>query len=86
MFQQLGSFAEFERNRLAERVMPGMIKGIQLGNWQGARYSPFGYDYNKPEKVLEVNEKQAPIVKMIFEMTIAGKRRGIEETACVAST
>jgi len=27
MFQQLGSFAEFERNRLAERVMPGMIKG-----------------------------------------------------------
>ena len=27
MFQQLGSFAEFERNRLAERVMPGMIRG-----------------------------------------------------------
>jgi len=73
MFQQLGSFAEFERNRLAERVMPGMIKGVQLGNWQGARYSPFGYDYNKPEKVLEVNEKQAPIVKMIFEMAIADK-------------
>ena len=73
MFQQLGSFAEFERNRLAERVMPGMIKGVQLGNWQGARYTPFGYNYNKTEKVLEVNEKQAPIVKMIFEMAIADK-------------
>ena len=73
MFQQLGSFAEFERNRLAERVMPGMIKGVQLGNWQGARYAPFGYNYNKVAKVLEANEKQVLIVKMIFEMAIAGK-------------
>ncbi|MDD5070592.1 MAG: recombinase family protein [Candidatus Omnitrophica bacterium] len=73
MFQQLGSFAEFERNRLAERVMPGMVKGVQLGNWQGARYSPFGYNYNKAAKVLEVIPEQAPIVKMIFEMAIADK-------------
>ena len=27
MFQQLGSFAEFEHNRIAERVFPGMVKG-----------------------------------------------------------
>ena len=40
MFQQLGSFAEFERNRIKERVFPGMIKGVQQGNWQGARYAP----------------------------------------------
>jgi site-specific DNA recombinase len=73
MFQQLGSFAEFERNRLAERVMPGMIRGVKLGNWQGARYAPFGYNYNKATKVLEVNPKQTPVVKMIFEMAIAGK-------------
>ncbi|MCK4826490.1 recombinase family protein [bacterium] len=46
MFQQLGSFAEFERNRIAERVFPGMVKGVQLGNWQGARFAPFGYKYN----------------------------------------
>jgi len=47
MFQQLGSFAEFERNRIAERVFPGMIKGVQQGNWQGARYAPFGYSQNE---------------------------------------
>ncbi|MBU1922913.1 MAG: recombinase family protein, partial [Candidatus Omnitrophica bacterium] len=46
MFQQLGSFAEFERNRIKERVFPGMIKGVQQGNWQGARYAPYGYHYN----------------------------------------
>lgn len=32
MFQQFGSFAEFERNRIAERVFPGMLKGVQQGN------------------------------------------------------
>ena len=51
MFQQLGSFAEFERNRIAERVFPGMVKGVQRGNWQGARYAPYGYKYNKEKKL-----------------------------------
>jgi site-specific DNA recombinase len=73
MFQQLGSFAEFERNRLAERVFPGMVKGVQLGNWQGARYAPYGYIYNKSVKLLEVDEKTAKVVKIIFEMALAEK-------------
>jgi len=30
MFQQLGSFAEFERNRIAERVFPGMAPSFLL--------------------------------------------------------
>ena len=33
MFQQLGSFAEFERNRIAERVVPGMMRSAKQGNW-----------------------------------------------------
>jgi len=73
MFQQLGSFAEFERNRIAERVFPGMVKGIQKGNWQGARFAPFGYTYNKEKKLLEVDEREANIVKMIYTMYLADK-------------
>ena len=73
MFQQLGSFAEFERNRITERVFPGMLKGVQQGNWQGARYSPYGYRYNKANKLLEVDEQEAKVVKLIFEMCLAGK-------------
>ncbi len=73
MFQQLGSFAEFERNRRAERVFPGMIKGVQQGNWQGARFAPFGYTYNKTEKLLEIEEREANIVKLIYTMYISGK-------------
>ncbi|MDP2939720.1 MAG: recombinase family protein [Candidatus Omnitrophota bacterium] len=75
MFQQLGSFAEFERNRIKERVFPGMIKGVQRGNWQGARYSPYGYSYNKldPEKKLRVVEEEEKIVKLIYTMYLANQ-------------
>lgn len=52
MFQQLGSFAEFERNRIAERIFPGMVKSVQQGNWQGARHSPYGYKYDKEKAYL----------------------------------
>ena len=58
MFQQLGSFAEFERNRIAERVFPGMVKGVQRGNWQGARYAPYGYTYTKEKKLLEIDGEE----------------------------
>ena len=73
MFQQLGSFAEFERNRHAERVFPGMVKSIQKGNWHGSKHSPFGYHYNKEKKLLEVNKREAKIVQLIFRMRLAGK-------------
>ncbi len=73
MFQQLGSFAEFERNRISERVFPGMVKGVQQGNWQGARFSPFGYTYSKEKKLLEIDKREADIVKLIYTMYFAGK-------------
>jgi len=73
MFQQLGSFAEFERNRIAERVFPGMVKGVQQGNWQGARYAPYGYKYNKEKKLLEIDEHEAKVVKLIYTMFLCDK-------------
>ncbi|MEW6009589.1 MAG: recombinase family protein [Candidatus Omnitrophota bacterium] len=73
MLQQLGSFAEFERNRIAERVFPGMIKGVQQGNWQGARYGPYGYEYNKEKKLLETNEEEVKVIKLIYTMFLCDK-------------
>ncbi len=72
MIQQLGSFAEFERNRIIERVVPGMIKGAQNGQWQGARYAPFGYRYNKELKKLEICQDEANLVKDIYKRYLAG--------------
>ncbi len=73
MFQQLGSFAEFERNRIAERVVPGMIRSAKQGNWQGSCYAPFGYKYNKPKKLLEIVPEEAEIVKLIYRLYIDGR-------------
>ena len=70
--QMLGSYAEFERNRLIERVFPGMIVGAKKGHWQGARYAPYGYIYNKETKRLEINPVEAEIVKKIFKLYVAG--------------
>ena len=72
MIQQLGSFAEFERNRIIERVFPGMIKGAQNGRWQGARYTPFGYRYDKELKKLVVCQDEAKLVKDIYRRYLAG--------------
>jgi len=72
LIQMLGSSAEFERNRLVERVFPGMVMGVKKGHWQGARYSPYGYRYNKEIKKLEMVPAEAEIVKEIYSMYLAG--------------
>jgi site-specific DNA recombinase len=69
----LGTVAQFERDRIIERVFPGMIKGVKRGNWQGARYAPYGYSYNKEKKLLEVVPEEAKVVKMIYLMYLSGQ-------------
>ncbi len=72
MFQQLGSFAEFERNRIVERVLPGMQKSLERGHWQGG-IPPYGYTYNKEKKILELNPEEVKLVKLIFAMYLNNK-------------
>jgi site-specific DNA recombinase len=73
MCQQLGSFAEFERNRIIERVFPGMVKGVLKGNWQGSAHAPYGYHYNKEKKLLETVPNEAKTVKLIYTMYLCNK-------------
>jgi len=69
----LGTVAQFERDRIIERVFPEMIKGVKRGNWQGARYAPYGYHYNKGVKLLEVVREEAQVIKMIYLMYLSGQ-------------
>ncbi|MBP9855059.1 MAG: recombinase family protein [Candidatus Omnitrophica bacterium] len=71
--QMLGSYAEFERNRLIERVFPGMVEGVKKGHWQGARYTPLGYIHNKETKKLEPHADESKMVKEIFTMYLNGR-------------
>lgn len=72
MFQQLGSFAEFERNRIVERVVPGMKKSLERGNWQGGK-PPYGYRYDKKERLLCIHPEEAELVKLIHRMYLENK-------------
>ncbi|MEW6041066.1 MAG: recombinase family protein [Elusimicrobiota bacterium] len=66
------AMAEAERNRIKERVMPGMISGVKKGHWQGARYSPYGTRYNKEKGCLEWVEKEVKVIKIVFSEFISG--------------
>ena len=71
--QMLGSYAEFERNRLIERVFPGMVEGVKKGHWQGSRHVPYGYIHNKQTKKLEIHPEESKVVREIFSMYLNGK-------------
>jgi site-specific DNA recombinase len=69
MFQMLGTFAEFERNQLAENVKLGMRQKARQGEWCGGTI--LGYDLE--DRLLIPNENETLIVQRIFELYCNGK-------------
>ena len=67
--QVLGSIAEFERNTIIDNVKLGMAQVARSGKWTGGIV--LGYDTINKELV--INEEEAKVVKMIFEMYVNGK-------------
>lgn len=60
----LGSFAEFEREQIKERINMGQLASMKKGNWKGS--APYGY--NIKDKKLVINKREAKIVKKIFKL------------------
>jgi site-specific DNA recombinase len=61
----LMSFAEFEREMIAERTRDKIAAARRKGKWTGGQV-PLGYDVE--DKKLVVNEVEAPLVEQIFEL------------------
>ncbi len=61
------SFAQFERELISERTKDKVSAARKKGRWLGGR-PVLGYDVDKKEKALVINEKEAKIVREIFEM------------------
>lgn len=79
-FQMMALIGEFERGTIAQNVKMGMIAKAKNGDWCGGRV--LGYDLvpnNSPEEEkkgknkLEINEKEAEIVRFIFNEYSKGK-------------
>jgi site-specific DNA recombinase len=66
------SEAEYEVERLIERVKPGMIRGVQKGHWQGARYCFYGYHYDKAlKKPVEIAE-EIQTLRIVYRLAAEG--------------
>lgn len=65
----LGTFAEYERTQIIERVSSGMKKRADNGKWNGG----IMLGYNCLNGVLSINEEESNVVKEIFELRAMGK-------------
>lgn len=77
-FQMMAAIAEYERNNIAENVKMGMLARAKEGRWNGGQV--LGYDVvevpneskRRKNTYLVMNEKEANIVRCIFQMYTSG--------------
>lgn len=68
MFLTLYSaFAQAESESTSQNVKMGLKAKMKQGGYCG-QANPFGYNWNKKLKKLEINKKEAPTAKLIFEL------------------
>ena len=75
------TFAELEREMVAERVKDKMVAQVRQGRWPGGNV-PFGYDAKDGKLV--VNEVEADVVRMMFEEYLRTKSLGAVRDKVIA--
>ena len=76
MVNMLGSFAEFERELIADRTRRGRRYKVEVRKIIQGNTPPYGYNYVKKDKEkgieghYEINEQEAEIVKMMFDWVV----------------
>jgi DNA invertase Pin-like site-specific DNA recombinase len=66
-----GFFASFERLQTKERVITALEKSMKDGNNAGGGQM-FLYGYDRKNKKLVINQKEAEVVKSVFKYYIEG--------------
>ena len=69
LLQLLAMFAQFERDTIIDRVIAGMERKAAKGLWMGGK-RPFGYQVDKAANKLVIDETEAPIIRLIFDLYI----------------
>jgi len=72
------SFAQFEREIISERTKDKVSAARKKGRWLGG-VAMLGYDVNKTDKALVVNEIEAKIIREIFDLYL--KKRSLLDVA-----
>ncbi|WP_249316489.1 recombinase family protein [Bacillus sp. FJAT-50079] len=77
-FQMMAAIAEFERANIAENVKMGMIARAKEGSWNGGQVLGYdvisvpGNDNKKKISKLVINDKEAIVVRKVFNLYIEG--------------
>ena len=69
----LGAAAQFERETTIDRVIDGFIGKVKKGFTLCSSTCSYGYDRPKHQEVQTINEKEAVVVKRIFNLYLHGK-------------
>ena len=69
MFQVEGAVAGKERREILKRTQDGLLRRVKQGKFSGGRI-PLGYTLNRTTGMLEINEEEASLVRMIFKWTV----------------
>lgn len=72
LVQMLGMFAQFERDTIIDRVIGGMERKAAKGLWKGGK-RPFGYQPDRTTWTLTIDESEAVIVRLIFDLYSADR-------------
>jgi site-specific DNA recombinase len=65
-FNISGTISQYEKAKIKERTVGGKVRKMKEGKVLGA-YGLYGYDYDQSKQTYVINEKQAEIVRMIFD-------------------
>lgn len=83
LFYQLrGAIAEFEKAKINERMSRGRREKARQGKVV-RDYQVYGYDYDKENETFVINEKEAEVVRLIYDLFTKpnGRVRGINGIA-----
>lgn len=66
MISVIAAVAEIERENIRAQTMAGRIQKAREGKWNGGQ-APFGYSIDKESGILVIDEKEAKIVRLIYD-------------------
>lgn len=66
----IGAVNQFERELIGERIKHHNREVARKGKWTGGSCAPFGYDYDREAKQMNVNEEEAKILRKLYEIFV----------------
>jgi site-specific DNA recombinase len=66
----MGEFAEFEREKIKQRTVRGIIRSVEKGNVTAGSCPSYGYDLGvkNGRRCLVINEYEAAIIRLIYDL------------------